>query len=73
MSILRFLECNRCKKKAPYEENKDAWLLVYTVPPRFSPSYAEDTPALCPKCCEHLDRFLEGFAVSTIKINKREK
>ena len=60
MGIKRTLECNRCGTAAEYTVTKAlTWTMLYLTSPRYSPSYNENAPLLCPKCRKDLDKFMK--------------
>jgi len=65
MALIRTLECNRCKRRIPFEQGKDTWKHIYAMETNCSPTYSDAERMLCPDCLEDLDRFFEGLIVST--------
>jgi hypothetical protein len=58
--VKRILECDRCSITMEYTTTSaETWAQLYLVSPRYSPSYKEDIPLLCPKCQKDLDKFMK--------------
>jgi len=66
MGIIKIIKCERCgaQEEMPIQ---DRWQAILLFTPDYPlPHRTDNAPALCPRCLEDFNAFMEGFGVMTM-------